>query len=204
MPDPDLKPWERRPKESARAYAAFVVFRNLGPSRTLRAAYRQLSGNEQASQCSGEFSMRAVRFRWQERANAWDDHLQAERDRVAAEESAKWERRRLQNQEDVYLDAMRLREKARSMIEYPHLRRTLEREERDPDGRVVRQFFTIEPARWGFGTVAQMLTLAAQMSNAVLTATSKDPADMSDAEITGVLSAFDQPSEGGTHEPSND
>ena len=85
------------PREGEEAYAAFLAYRDLGPYRTheaTRNSPRQEAGLPQAD--------RAVvgPARWRERAGAWDDHLQAERDKVAAEEAAKWERRRLQALEE--------------------------------------------------------------------------------------------------------
>lgn len=58
------EPWEKLPEESSRAYAAFRLYRDLGPSRSMEqllpdvtrtSAYRWSSAN-----------------RWAERAGAWD------------------------------------------------------------------------------------------------------------------------------------
>jgi hypothetical protein len=38
------QPFERRSDESAKAYAAFVIFRDLGPNRSVLKAYRQGTG----------------------------------------------------------------------------------------------------------------------------------------------------------------
>ena len=50
---------------------------------------------------------------------AWDDHLQAERDEVAAEEAAKWERRRLQALEEGWQLCRSLRARLEQMLAIP-------------------------------------------------------------------------------------
>ncbi len=53
------------------------------------------------------------------RAGAWDAHLQAERDEVAAAEEAKWERRRLQALEDGWRTCQKLRARLERMLAIP-------------------------------------------------------------------------------------
>lgn len=66
-------PWERRNGESARAYVAFCAYRDLGPSRSLSAAYGQHKGIEKAAvTVPGAWTRWSVKFRWVERAEAWD------------------------------------------------------------------------------------------------------------------------------------
>ena len=70
-------PWERQPRESARAFGAFCAYRDLGPRRSLRAAAAQFYHRSSAAvlrQCTTWSSA----FRWVERASAWDRHLDAE------------------------------------------------------------------------------------------------------------------------------
>ena len=62
-------PWEREPDELGRAYHGFRTFRDLGPTRTIDKALEQL-----------EVSKRTIlrwseRYRWHERATAWDDEV---------------------------------------------------------------------------------------------------------------------------------
>jgi hypothetical protein len=70
-------PWEQQPGESARAFGAFCVYRDLGPRRTLRAAaaayYRRTSGTLER-----QVDKWSSAFRWIERASAWDRHLDDE------------------------------------------------------------------------------------------------------------------------------
>jgi hypothetical protein len=92
----DAKPWERLPREPSKSYAAFVVFRNLGATRTLADAYRKWK-LETTGQPAGVSPIYGVPkealepesygengpangwkhwrkvWRWDERATAWDD-----------------------------------------------------------------------------------------------------------------------------------
>ena len=93
----EMLPWGRQSREGEEAYAAFLAYRDLGPYRTHEATRKGLGKRPGYLKPIERWSA----FRdWRQRACAWDDHLQAERDKVAAEEAAKWERRRLQALEE--------------------------------------------------------------------------------------------------------
>lgn len=67
--------WERQDGESSRAYQAFVVYRDLGPERSIDkaiAAAGKARGNR------GHWQRWSSAFRWVDRAAAWDD----EQDRI--------------------------------------------------------------------------------------------------------------------------
>jgi hypothetical protein len=84
MSEPSSPPWERQPGESARAFGAFCVYRDLGPRRSLRAAaekFYQRSSAAVLRQCNTWSSA----FHWVERASAWDKHLDAEARRAQEE-----------------------------------------------------------------------------------------------------------------------
>lgn len=68
-------PFEQQPEESSKAFGAFVVYRNLGPERTLSAVARKI---EKSNQLMGRWSKR---YNWKARAAAWD----AEADKRALE-----------------------------------------------------------------------------------------------------------------------
>lgn len=57
-----VEPWERLPEETSRAYAVFREFRDLGPSRSLRAVSAKI----------GTARGWSLRYRWVARAQAWD------------------------------------------------------------------------------------------------------------------------------------
>lgn len=71
MPEPE--PWEPQEGESARAYEAFCVYRDLGPKRSIREVCGIL---DKSRQHLGSWSSE---FDWVKRAAAWD----AEQDRIA-------------------------------------------------------------------------------------------------------------------------
>jgi hypothetical protein len=69
------RPWERLPAESAKAFAAFCAYRDLGPERSLNAAYGE-------GRAPGHWSQWSSEYRWVERATAYDAYLDAERRKV--------------------------------------------------------------------------------------------------------------------------
>ncbi len=68
--------WEQQPHEPARAFNAFTVYRDLGPKRTLREAFRQETGKESA-QPNGTWTRWYTDWQWSLRAGAWDRELDA-------------------------------------------------------------------------------------------------------------------------------
>src|ERR687890_2228489 len=103
-----LLSWDRQPREGEAAYAAFLAYRDLGPYRTHEATRKRLGkGPGYLKPIERWSSLRD----WRVRARAWDDHLQAERDRVAAEHAALWERRRLQALENGWQTCQALRDR---------------------------------------------------------------------------------------------
>lgn len=65
----DREPWEQQPGESAKAFAAFCVYRDLGPERSLSKVAAQLN---KSMKLMGDWS---GEHRWVERSEAWDRHL---------------------------------------------------------------------------------------------------------------------------------
>ncbi|MGC0418394.1 hypothetical protein [Embleya sp. AB8] len=87
---PTLDPWERQPGESARKYGQFVTYRDLGRARTLAKTAQKLT------LVYGHVKNVAAEFRWRERVEAYDRHLDrlyeatwVEERRKAAEADAK-------------------------------------------------------------------------------------------------------------------
>lgn len=72
--------WERQEDETNRAYQAFCVYRDLGPTRSLKKAAKAFYGTETDPKLSQINTVKAwsSRFMWVSRAEAFD----AERDRV--------------------------------------------------------------------------------------------------------------------------
>jgi len=68
--------WERRPEESAEAYAGFLAYRDLGTKRTVRDAAVQIGKS------AGLLARWCHRHSWRARAYAWD--LEQDREAEAA------------------------------------------------------------------------------------------------------------------------
>lgn len=69
--------WEQVDGEPNEAYARFLVYRNLGPSRSLDAAYLVHGGGaakrgKPQQRASGQWMHDSSKFNWVERATAWD------------------------------------------------------------------------------------------------------------------------------------
>ena len=69
----ELKPWERQPDESAKAFEAFVIYRDMGLQRGVRKVGDQLHKSLTL------MSRWSSQHNWPERAAAWD----VEQDRIA-------------------------------------------------------------------------------------------------------------------------
>jgi len=80
--DLDRDVWERQPRESDKAWAAFCYYRDMEPRSTRKAAVALGKSGSMVSQWSH-------RWRWQDRIRAWDNHLngiyQAEREKAQKE-----------------------------------------------------------------------------------------------------------------------
>jgi hypothetical protein len=83
---PERQPWERQEGETAKGFEAFELFRRLGPARTVQAAWEQYwqrpgnrrrTGGKEAGVPHGYFRAWSSRWRWHERAAAWDEEVAA-------------------------------------------------------------------------------------------------------------------------------
>lgn len=88
--DPALPPWEQQPGETTKRYGQFVTYRNIGRARTLPKAAELLQRHPVTVRKA------SAEFRWLERAEAYDRHLDQlyeatwlEERRKAAEADAK-------------------------------------------------------------------------------------------------------------------
>lgn len=177
------KAWEQRKGESSSSYALFLIYRDMGPKRSFDRFFDEdFEPETELRENCGKIPSRSAleklssRWLWVERCRAWDNHLQAIRDREAAKEVAKWERRRQQALDQVYRDAQALRERFRQMMQFP-----LAKKEVKEGGKVT----VITPVRWSAKDMAILARLAAEMESVAIKAAAKDPAEMSDAELDG-------------------
>jgi hypothetical protein len=98
------EPWTRQPGETAKAHAAFLVYRNLGAGRrSLNRAYnRHRTGNESAGLATpGTWTHWSVRHDWARRCAAWDAHVAREEDTAAIRY-----RRRVQERHEAQIAAI--------------------------------------------------------------------------------------------------
>ena len=78
--EPDIAPWEQQPGESAKAFEAFAIYRDMGVERSVRKVTQRLN---KSLPLIGKWSSR---YNWPERARAYDRdldrqaHAQAVRD----------------------------------------------------------------------------------------------------------------------------
>lgn len=78
--EPDIAPWEQQPGESAKAFEAFAIYRDMGVERSVRKVTQRLN---KSLTLIGKWSSR---YNWPERVRAYDRdldrqaHAQAVRD----------------------------------------------------------------------------------------------------------------------------
>lgn len=71
----DLEPWNKMPAETAKAYAAFLAYRNIPPrDRSLRKAVIQHYGKDDSVKLR-QFQQWSSKFMWVDRADGWDQHV---------------------------------------------------------------------------------------------------------------------------------
>ncbi|WP_406321836.1 hypothetical protein [Streptomyces sp. NBC_00519] len=81
--DPDLDPWERHPNETAHKHGQFVTYRDVGRTRTLTEAAQRLT------LAYGHVRNLAAQYRWRERVEAYDRHLDRQYEAMWLEERRK-------------------------------------------------------------------------------------------------------------------
>lgn len=94
------KPWNMRPDESAKAYQAFEVYRDMGPDRSL----------ERVGQLLGKSTVTVERWStandWQARVRAFDEAAAAKASERALEDAATVRARQAQHAKAIQLRAM--------------------------------------------------------------------------------------------------
>jgi hypothetical protein len=96
-PEAATPAWLQLPGESAKAYAAFCLYRDLGPKRSLVKAYRLQTGHEQAT-ISGLWNTWRRKHRWADRAEAFDREAAFDLDQVQRQTERKLHRLRSHRQ----------------------------------------------------------------------------------------------------------
>jgi hypothetical protein len=85
------KPWEQMSGESGAAYAAFLTYRELGPTRSFVGAARVVGRHESL------LRRWATRYRWRERAWLWDLHQARQEETVVRQQREAVLRERLED-----------------------------------------------------------------------------------------------------------
>jgi hypothetical protein len=68
--------WLKQKNETAKAYAAFQVYLELGKERTIDSAHTQATGHQNTVKRSSRAWLRwSSKYNWVARANAYDEHL---------------------------------------------------------------------------------------------------------------------------------
>jgi len=144
----EAKVWERQRRESPRAYAAFVVYRDLGPGRSLSEAARSL---KRSKTLLAEWSRT---HNWVARADEFDAAMDrranaAAQKRVEADER-RWTGVRKQHRDRMLLAAQTLLSRADEMAGWPIAVQQIT--EKDEDGRPVT--VNLVPQKWTFRDMA--------------------------------------------------
>ncbi len=118
-------PWDRRDAESSRAFKCFAIFRDAGADRSVIRAYRQETGKKQARNVPGSWNAWVLKFEWQERAVAYDNHLAEieleERRRAIKRDETKWALRRMKFREREFAASEKLITAAEAILAQQYL-----------------------------------------------------------------------------------
>lgn len=149
-----MRAWERQEDESARAYEAFAVYRDMGPERSL-AKVAEMVGKSTA-----QMEKWSRRHSWVDRTRALADRDEMIR-REAIEEhlrgSAEDHARREAELRDKALEARELAmEKTLNVLRWPLAERR--KVEEGPDGQQVTYLFL--PSRWSLGNAVNLFQMA--------------------------------------------
>lgn len=100
------------------------------------------------------------KWKWVDRARAWDDHIQSQKDQASISEARKWQERAKEARDRNYAIGKRLQDRANELLDHPTTRSTTE----GPDGSTV----IVEPAGWGQRDVALIAKHAAELIDSAL------------------------------------
>ncbi len=104
---PDREPWERQPGETSKAYAAFCIYRNMGPrQRSLIETARCWYADKSRTRV-GVIERWSAGHNWVERCKAYDEFIDEQRRQQALDEILEMAGR--QAREGTQLQALGLR-----------------------------------------------------------------------------------------------
>ncbi len=82
----NIQPWEQQEGETPRAFGGFQVYKDLGPSRSLNAVAEDLFGKKKAKTQVRTVSRWSSKWRWVERARAWDRYATRQANQASLKE----------------------------------------------------------------------------------------------------------------------
>lgn len=152
------RPWDPEPRETVEAYRAFRAFLELGDKRTLAGAGEALGKKLRTVE---DYSKR---FRWFDRAKAWDAWMARQYDDARAAETARrakmTETRRQSQVEDDWALANALRTRAAEMLAWP----IFTEEKLGVEGKTIVR----TPAKWSMRDVVAMIRLSSELGRLAL------------------------------------
>ena len=182
--------WQRTAEETAKAYAAFCLYRDLGSGRSLRAAYAAAKGCQKGvKRVSGYWQRWARDHQWKSRAEAYDAHLDAVKRKAEAQ---RWRERGEALVEEQFQLAQAMLEKVRRMLAFPLARETVE--QTDEQGNPVD--VTVEPANWNFNSAARLAKVAVEFGRLACGLPTQseqsvqfdiDPSQLSDEQLERII-----------------
>lgn len=154
--------WERMPHEPPKAYAAFVIYRSLGKTRSTREVYELTKGLEPGSKKVGGippyFSKWSSHYGWVSRAAAFDEHMLGvaqEAEEEALSQSARMWAHRFNTQREQEFDlAQQLISKVEEMLSFPVAKTVVEE-----GGRKI----TVYPTDWKPSDITAFLKTASTL-----------------------------------------
>lgn len=171
-------PWDRQPNETGPAYAAFLIYRDLGLGRSLDQAHNIRSkqkGTKDAPK-SGRFGSWSIQHAWVERCRTWDNHVQTESDKQQIERARRWQEKREKAREKAFDIGVAILSRTEKLLESPTVEMSMSK-----DGKTT----ILKPASWIQRDIAVMAKIALDLietaSSNALPFNSK-PKDLDDVE----------------------
>jgi hypothetical protein len=176
------RPWEPVKGESAGAYAAFCLYRDLGPGRSVADVIREMEAMGERVTKDSVYKWSNT-FEWDSRVLKWEADIQHVRANNELRE-AKRSVIRLQREKERRIDATlvcadQLTLKALEMLNYPLERCVKVTEEKGPNGELITVHRHYEPNKWGMRDSAIMLRTALAMQQIALFKDDKHTLDTS-------------------------
>ena len=94
--------WTKLPKESAKAYQAFEIYRDMGSARSIQKVGERLARNHTA------LARHSKKYDWVKRVDAFDTHVSQEKAREAEKEIIEMQRRILRQAQSFQEIALKL------------------------------------------------------------------------------------------------